>query len=104
MASEIHLDDIGTRFLMTVKDDGNLANISGIDGESVYQVNFRKPSDTVINRVPTLIDFGVSGAMYYDAVAGDLDEAGHYKLQAKVVIPSGTFYTDIYTFKVHCNL
>ena len=104
MASEIHLDDIGTRFLMTVKDDGVAANISGVDGESVYQVNFRKPSDTIINRVPTLVDAGVSGVMYYDTVAGDFDEAGHYKLQAKVAIPSGTFYTDIYTFKVHCNL
>ena len=36
--------------------------------------------------------------------SGDLDEAGVYKLQAKVVIPSGTYYTDIYTFKVHSNI
>jgi hypothetical protein len=42
--------------------------------------------------------------MHYDSVAGDLDEAGVYKLQAKVVIPSGTYYTDIYTFKVHSNI
>ena len=104
MASEIHQDDIGTRFLITVKDDGELVNISGVGGSTIHQISFRKPSDTVINRVPTLVDAGVSGVMYYDTVAGDLDEAGHYKLQAKVAIPSGTFYTDIYTFKVHCNL
>ena len=42
--------------------------------------------------------------MFYDTVAGDLDEAGVYKMQAKVIIPSGTFYTDIYTFKVYNNL
>ena len=30
MASEIHKDDIGTRFLITVKDDGDLVNISGV--------------------------------------------------------------------------
>ena len=44
--------------------------------------------------------------MYYDAVAGDLDEAGNYKLQGRVFLGggSGTFYTDIHTFKVHCNL
>ncbi len=34
----------------------------------------------------------------------DLDEAGSYKLQGKVVISDGTFYTDITTFKVHRNL
>ena len=34
MASEIHQNDIGTRFSITVKDDGNLVNISGVDGGS----------------------------------------------------------------------
>ena len=104
MASEIHQDDVGTRFLITVKDDGNLVNISGVSGGSIHQVSIRKPSDTVIDRNATLQDYGISGVMHYDSVAGDLDEAGVYKLQAKVVIPSGTYYTDIYTFKVHSNI
>jgi len=51
-----------------------------------------------------LQDFGISGVMFYDTVAGDLDEAGFYKLQAKVVIPSGTYFTDVHTFKVHSNI
>jgi hypothetical protein len=44
--------------------------------------------------------------MYYDAVAGDLDEVGKYKLQGKVYLGggSGTFHTDIHSFQVHCNL
>ena len=104
MASEIHKDDIGTRFLMTIKDDGDLVNISGVSGNSVHQISFRKPSDTVINRNATLQDYGISGVMFYDTVAGDLDEAGVYKLQAKVIVPSGTYYTDIYTFKVNSNI
>jgi hypothetical protein len=104
MPSEIHQNDIGTRFLITIKDDGNLVNISGVDGSSVHQVNIRKPSDVVINRNATLQDFGISGVMFYDTIAGDLDEAGFYKLQAKVVIPSGTYFTDVYTFKVHSNI
>ena len=104
MAREIHQDDIGTRFLITVKDDGDLVNISGVGGSTIHQISFRKPSDTVVNRNATLQDFGISGVMFYDTVAGDLDEAGLYKLQAKVVIPSGTYYTDIYSFKVHSNI
>jgi len=99
MASEIHKDDIGTRFLITVKDDGLPVNISGVSGGSVHQVSFRKPSDTVIDRNATLKDYGISGVMFYDTVAGDLDEAGLYKLQAKVIVPSGTFFTDIFSFK-----
>lgn len=104
MASEIHKDDVGTRFLITVKDDGSLVNISGVGGGSVHQVSFRKPSDVIVERNATLQDYGVSGVMFYDSVAGDLDEAGVYKLQAKVIIPSGTYYTDLYTFKVHSNI
>tara|TARA_Y100001938_G_C7999210_1_gene383750 strand:+ start:702 stop:1016 length:315 start_codon:yes stop_codon:yes gene_type:complete len=104
MASEIHQDDVGTRFLITVKDDGLPVNISGVSGGSVHQISFRKPSDLVINRNATLKDYGISGVMFYDTVAGDLDEAGMYKLQAKVIIPSGTYFTDIHTFKVHSNI
>ena len=104
MASEIHKDDVGTRFLITVKDDGLPVNISGVSGGSVHQISFRKPSDTVIDRNATLKDYGISGVMFYDTVAGDLDEAGLYKLQAKVIVPSGTFFTDIFSFKVHPNI
>jgi hypothetical protein len=105
MPSEIHQDDIGTRFLMTVKDGSDFVNISGA---TALQVNFRKPSDAVINRPAVAGSDGtsVSGVMYYDVVAGDLDEVGKYKLQGKVYLGggSGTFYTDIHTFQVHCNL
>ena len=105
MASEIHQNDIGTRFLLTVKDGSDLVNISGATS---LQVDFRKPSDTVVNRSALRLDDGssVSGVMYYDTVAGDLDEVGKYKLQGKIFLGggSGTFYTDIHTFQVHCNL
>ena len=104
MPSEIHKNDIGTRFLITIKDDGNVVNISGDPGSSTHQINIKKPDDTVVNRSATLRDVGISGVMYYDTIAGDLDQAGTYKLQAKVVIPSGTYFTDVYTFKVHSNL
>ncbi len=104
MASEIHQNDIGTRFLITVKDDGSIVNISGVGGSIVHQLSFRKPSDTIITRNATLQDYGISGVMFYDTVAGDLDEAGIYKMQAKVITPSGTYFTDIHTFKVHSNI
>jgi len=105
MPSEIHQNDIGTRFLLTVKDGSDLVDISEA---SALQVDFRKPSDTVISRAGSRFNDGssVSGVMYYDIVAGDLDEVGKYKLQGKIFLGggSGTFYTDIHTFKVHCNL
>jgi hypothetical protein len=103
MASEIHVKDIGTRFSVTVKDGSSTVDLSSA---SALQINFRKPSDVVVNRTGSTIGDGssTSGVMYYDSVAGDLDEVGNYKLQGKVTLTSGTYYTDIHTFKVHCNL
>ena len=103
MASEIHQDDIGTRFLVTVQDDSVAVDLTAA---TLKQLNFRKPDDTVLNRTASGLGGGSesSGIMYYDTVAGDLDAVGVYKMQGKVSIPSGTFYTDVYTFKVHSNL
>lgn len=101
MASEIHVNDIGTKFLATIKDDGVVVDISS--AISITMV-FKKPDDEVVNRVGTFETNGEDGQVFYTTIAGDLDEAGQYKLQAKVVLPTGTYYTDIYSFQVHCNL
>ena len=100
MASEIHVNDVGTRFLATIKDDGVVVDIS--QATSVTMI-FKKPDDEVVHKAGTVLS-GVDGQVYYDTIAGDLDEAGHYKLQAKVVLTNGIYYTDIYNFQVHCNL
>jgi hypothetical protein len=103
MPSEIHQYDIGTRFLITVKDDDEFVDISNA---SYRQLSFRKPSDTVVVKIASVFNDGsaVSGVMYYDTIGGDLDEVGIWKMQGKIALPSGTYYTDIYSFKVHCNL
>jgi hypothetical protein len=101
MASEIHVNDVGTRFLITVKDDNEIVDVSGVSSISLI---FKKPSDTTIYRSGLLFTNGVDGKVYYDTVAGDLDEAGYYKLQGRVDFASGVFYTDIHTFQVHCNI
>lgn len=101
MSSEIHVNDIGTRFLATIQDDGEIVDISNA---SAILMIFKKPSDNIIYRSGTLYEGGSEGKVYYDTVAGDLDEPGLYKLQGRVSIPSGTYYTDIYSFQVSCNL
>jgi hypothetical protein len=101
MSSEIHVNDIGTRFIFTVKDNGEVVNISGAP---MITIAFKKPSDTVIYRSGCLCSGGTDGRTYYDTVSGDLDEAGYYKVQGHIQLASGTYYTDIHTFQVHCNL
>jgi len=101
MASEIHEGDIGTKLLITVTDDGSIVDISSASSLSIY---IKKPDGTILTRTGVLETDGTDGKMYYITVAGDLDRAGNYKIQGKVVLPSGSYYTSTATFKVHCNL
>lgn len=101
MASEIHVNDIGTKFLATIKDDSEVVDVSSAISVTMM---FKKPDDEVVQKAGVFDSDGTDGKIYYSTVVGDLDEAGQYKLQAKVVLSTGTYYTDIYTFKVHCNL
>jgi hypothetical protein len=100
-ANEIHQNDIGTKFLVTIKDGDSAVDISGA---STKQIIIKKPSGETLTNSASFNSDGTDGKIYYNAIVGNLDETGTYKIQGKVVIASGTFYTDIQSFKVHRNL
>ena len=101
MASQIHQNDVGTKLLVTVTDDGSAVDISSASSLTIL---LKQPDRDVLEKSAILNTDGEDGKMYYLTVLGDLDKAGTYKIQGKVVIAAGTFYTSISTFKVHCNL
>lgn len=101
MASEIHVGDIGTQLIMTVKDDGDIVDISGA---SLLQVIIKKPDGQTYTKTGTLYTDGTDGKMYYTSLSGDFNAAGNYKIQGKVTLSGGTYYTSISDFKVYCNL
>ena len=103
MASEIHQNDIGTRFWVTVKESGvgiDLTTASGL------QITFRNPSGDLLVKAASTSGDGsaLSGVMYYDTVSGDISQVGHYKLQGIVLSASTKFSTEVYTFPVKKNL
>ena len=100
-ANEIHVNDVGTQFLVTVTDGSSAVNISSA---TTKELIIKKPSGTKLTKATSFTSDGTDGKMQYSIASDDLDEAGSYKLQGKVVISDGTFYTDIHTFKVHRNL
>jgi hypothetical protein len=101
MASEIHEGDIGTKLLVTVVDDGVVVDIGPA---TTLEMFIKKPNGTILSRTGVLETDGSDGQMYYITVSGDIDAAGTYKLQGRVVLPGGSYYTSTATFKVHCNL
>ncbi len=100
-SNEIHKNDIGTKFVVTIKDGDSAVDVSGA---TTKQIIIKKPSGTTLTKAAAFNSDGSNGIIYYAAVSGDLDETGTYKIQGKVVISDGTFYTDIQSFKVHRNL
>jgi len=100
-ANEIHVNDVGTLFTLTIKDGDSAVNISSATTKKII---IKKPSGTKLTYSTAFVSDGTDGKMKYNAVSGDLDEAGTYKLQSYVIISDGTFYTDITSFKVYRNL
>jgi hypothetical protein len=101
MSEEIHALDIGTELRITITDDGVAVDLSTA---TTLEYLIRKPDGSLLTVNADLYTDGTDGILTYTTVDGDTDIAGLYKIQAKVTIGSGTFYSSSAAFKVHCNV
>jgi len=100
--STVHVGDIGTVIRLTILDqDGNALDISLA---TTLQIAFKKPNGTTVQKTAVLVGTGTDGKVYYQFVTGDLDVAGAWIAQAKVVLPGGTWYTTEALFNVSPKL
>jgi hypothetical protein len=100
--AEVHLNDVGTRFQLTLEDgDGTAVNISTA---TTKEFVFRKPDGSTITRDATFSTDGSNGVLYYDTVTGDIDQAGQWKVQAYVDMTGFDGHSGEKTFVVHKNL
>lgn len=100
-ADEIHVQDIGTQFKVTIKDGTSVVDVSGA---STLQLIFQKPSGTNVTKTASLFTDGTDGIIMYNSESGVLDEAGIWKMQGYIVDSSNSWRSDIQTFRVHRNL
>ena len=101
-ANEIHVDDIGTKFIVTIKDGTSVVNISAA---TTKEILFKKPSGIKLTKAAAFETDGTDGVISYTTIDTELDETGTYKIQAHVVLSVGNeFHSDISTFKVHRNV
>ncbi len=101
MTGEIHVNDVGTTFVVTIKDESEaIVNVSS----ATITFIFGKPDGTEISRVGDFVTTGVDGKVEYITVAGDIDQYGSWKLQVFVDFGDSEWYSDIYKFKVYSNL
>jgi len=98
---EIHQDDIGTIFPMTVKSGDAAVDISSATEKKIL---FKKPDGEILTKTAAFYTDGVDGIIQYAAAQGDLDTTGKWKIQARVTLSSGTWSSDIGEFTVYKNV
>jgi len=98
---EIHIGDIGTVFEVTLYDCDVAVDLTGAITQEVI---FLKPDGTKVTKTTSFKTDGTDGIIQYASILDDLDQAGGWKLQAHIVLPSGEWWSDTDKFKVHENL
>lgn len=114
MAEEIHVGDIGTRFLCTFKDEdaAGAEVIVDIGPATLLAFHFQAPSGSWRTVTPSLLTDGSDGKAFYDiAYASELDEAATnsgpkplWRLQGEVSIGTGNWRSSVPDFEVHPNI
>jgi hypothetical protein len=99
--SEIHTLSYGIDIEITIEEDSVVANISAATD---MQFLIRKPDGSLLEVTATFLTDGTDGILKYTTVSGDLDMVGLYKIQAKMTIGTGVFYSTTSTFKVYSNV
>ena len=100
--ADIHKDDIGTIFEVTIKDQD--AAIINLSGASTKQIRFKPPSGSRKDKTASFKTNGTDGILTWTTIANDLDVVGAWQIQAYVILAGGTWYSDIGTFTVVENL
>lgn len=98
---EIHVNDIGTAFEITLEDCGIVVDISGA---ITLEYIFIDPAGVRTTKTAALLTDGTDGKVVYATQSGDLHTAGIWKIQVKVELPTGTWNSNIEKFRVHSNL
>lgn len=101
MTAEIHAGDIGTVFEVTVQEDGIALDISTA---TTKQFVFKKKSGALLTVDAEFVTDGSDGKLSYTTVSGDLNEVGQWQIQVYVVLPTGSWRSDVQYFDVYKNL
>lgn len=102
---EVHYNDIGTVFEVTVKDCvSGTSTVLDVSGASSLELIFKSPSGVAATQTASLVTDGTDGKIKYTSVDGDFAEVGTWRIQCKIGIGGGTYRSDVGSFKVYENL
>lgn len=95
---EIYLGDVGTSFEFTILDQEG--NVVPLTGTGTFKLRFKRPRGERLEVPATLVTDGTDGRIRYVTVAGDIDEAGKWKVQSFVQTSQGAWSSNVHEFFV----
>lgn len=104
MANEIRKGDVGVALRFTVKKpDGSIYDLTNA---TTLQIIYKKPnSNTLVTKTAVKVNSGSDGKLQYKTTSpSDLDEAGNYQAQIRVVDGELDVKSKIVKFKVEETL
>jgi hypothetical protein len=99
---EIHVGDVGTRFIVTVYNQNSQLIDLGI--ATSLTIRFRNPSGVSSDKTAVLYTNGSDGKLMYELESGDIDISGKWSYQVIVSFAGGTWHTNITEFTVYPNI
>ena len=100
-ADEIHVADVGTVITVTFKDDTTVVDISGATTKEIW---LRDPANTTVKTGGTFTSDGTDGKLFITSEAATFGSEGLWDIQGQVILPGGTWHSDVTVFRVHPNL
>ncbi len=105
MDREMQDGDIGTALKFTVRDYGAEGSpIVPLSSATTKNAIFQKPDGTTFLRNALFDTDGNDGCLKYTTASGDIQGAGQWKAQVKVITPEGEWSSDVIEFFVKSNL
>lgn len=99
MAAKVHVGDVGTIFEATVRDQDDA--LVDVRTATTLQMLFKKPDGSLLTKAATVVNVGVlDGKIKYVSIAGDIDQAGEWFSEGRVVTPVGDWGSDVGAFTV----
>ncbi len=103
MSQPLRYGAVGASITLTAVDqDGAVIDISTATlASSLY---LRSPGGRLLIKTPGFVTDGTNGQIYYDTIAGDLNEVGAWQAQFKLTMGSDVLPSEVIPVQVQPNI
>ena len=98
----MQVDDIGTILELTIKD--GTAFVLDLSTASTKEIIIKSPAGVASTHTASFTTDGTDGKIQYVTTSGDVDEAGRWQIQGRIVMGGGDWKTSVSNFQVAENL